>query len=208
METGFLGFLIQAAVISLSGVMAPGPMTTATIGQGAKSPTAGPWIAVGHGIVEFPLMLAILLGVGRLLHSPLAKATISAFGGIVLLLLSVDMLRGVSKSDAGSHHGSRSPILVGVLLSAGNPYFLIWWATVGAALMLQAAGFGWTGFLVFALVHWSCDLIWSTVLSVLSYRGGSFFGRWFQKAAFGVCGLALLVLGIRCIVDAGRWVAS
>lgn len=52
-----LTFLFTAVIISLSGVMAPGPMTTVTISKGSKSPYAGALIAVGHGIVEFPLCL-------------------------------------------------------------------------------------------------------------------------------------------------------
>jgi len=62
-----VGFLLEAVLISLSGVMAPGPMTAAAVGMGSKSPHAGAFLAVGHGIVEFPLMVAILYGLS-LIH--------------------------------------------------------------------------------------------------------------------------------------------
>ena len=54
-------FLGQVVVISLSGVMAPGPVTAAAIGMGARSRYAGMLLAIGHGIVEFPLMILIVL---------------------------------------------------------------------------------------------------------------------------------------------------
>ena len=66
-------FLFQAMIISLSGVMAPGPITAATIAAGTKSRHSGALIAVGHGIVEFPLMFLILAGIGIIFESPLQK---------------------------------------------------------------------------------------------------------------------------------------
>ena len=63
-----VAFLLEAVLISLSGVMAPGPMTAAAVGAGSESPRAGALLAVGHGIVEFPLMVAILYGFGVLLN--------------------------------------------------------------------------------------------------------------------------------------------
>jgi threonine/homoserine/homoserine lactone efflux protein len=89
-----------------------------------------------------------------------------------------------------------------MLLSIGSPYFIVWWATVGAALIIRSVGFGLVGFLVFAAVHWTCDFVWYYSLSVLSYKGGQFFGRIFQKVVFAVCGAVLLFFGARFIIDA------
>jgi len=62
-------FLLEAALISLSGVLAPGPMTAVTVGEGTRSPHAGAWIAVGHGIIEIPLMIGVRLRVWRCTES-------------------------------------------------------------------------------------------------------------------------------------------
>jgi len=179
-------------------------MTTVTIGEGSKSPLAGAHIAVGHGIIEFPMMVATLYGFERLYGNPSVKAVVSALGGLFLIWLALDMLRGVRRVETVSRSATRSPTIAGILLSAGNPYFLIWWATVGATLVLRSAQFGWLGFLLFAVVHWLCDLLWSTFLSVLSYRGGQFFGKWFQKVAFALCGAFLLAYSGRLLLDAAR----
>jgi threonine/homoserine/homoserine lactone efflux protein len=197
-----LAFLSEAVIISLSGVMAPGPVTAVTVGKGNESPHAGAWVAIGHGIVEFPLMVAIFFGFGYFLDHFLAQAIIALVGGILLLLMGIDMLRSLKQVAVSSKQDTRSPVMAGVLLSVGNPYFLLWWATVGAALIMRSVGFGWLGFALFALCHWLCDFLWSYFLSALSFKGGQFFGQKFQKALFAVSGVLLLFFGGRFIVDA------
>jgi threonine/homoserine/homoserine lactone efflux protein len=199
-------FLLEAAVISLSGVMAPGPITTVSIGS--KSPHAGAWVAIGHGLVEFPLMLLIFYGLGTVFQSTGARAAISLLGGLFLTWMGLDMLRSVRGVEANPREDARSPTLAGVVLTLANPYFLIWWATIGAALISRSLQFGLAGFLAFALVHWSCDLLWDDFVSLLSFRGGRFFGQWFQKAAFALCGAFLLLFSARSILDALRWISA
>jgi len=197
-----LAFLIEASLISLSGVMAPGPLTTVTVGKGSKSPHAGGLIAVGHGIVEFPLMIFIYYGLGTLLTRASVRAPIALMGGLFLLFMGIDMLRSLNEVTIGSSKDARSPILIGILLSAGNPYFLVWWATVGATLISNSLNFGWVGFSIFVPIHWLCDLIWLYFLSILSFRGGQFFGKKFQKILFATCGGFILLFGGKFIFDA------
>ena len=59
----FLEFSVLVIIISASGVMAPGPLFAANLVYGLKQGTkSGIKMAVGHTIVEFPLV--ILLGIG------------------------------------------------------------------------------------------------------------------------------------------------
>jgi threonine/homoserine/homoserine lactone efflux protein len=153
-------FLLEAALISLSGVMAPGPITAVTVGKGSESPHAGAWVAIGHGIVEFPLIALIFWGFGHLLNLNHVKTAIALVGGLLLLLMGIGMFRSIKRAEIGPRQYDRFPVIAGILLSAGNPFFLIWWVTVGAALISRAAQFGMGGLLAFALVHWSCDLTW------------------------------------------------
>jgi threonine/homoserine/homoserine lactone efflux protein len=88
-----------------------------------------------------------------------------------------------------------------VLLSIGNPYFLVWWATVGAALILRSVRFGPLGFLAFGLAHWTCDFVWDYLLSAISFKGGQIFGRRFEKGVLLACGGFLLFFGGRFIFD-------
>jgi threonine/homoserine/homoserine lactone efflux protein len=198
----YLPFLLETVVISLSGVMAPGPVTAVTVGKGNDSPHAGALVAIGHGMVEFPLIAAIYLGFGYLVELPHISTAIALIGGLLLLLMGIGMLRSIKRASAPAERYDRFPVIAGVLLSAGNPFFLIWWVTVGAALIVRSVQYGLWGLGVFALSHWLCDFLWYYFLSTLSFRGGRFFGKKFQEVVFVVCGIFLLFFGGKYIVDA------
>ncbi len=200
----FLTFLLEAVLISLSGVMAPGPMTAVTIGKGNESPHAGALIAIGHGIVEFPLMISIFYGFGYLLNLFYVKVVTAFVGGLFLLVMAVSMFRSIKQVEISSSKYTHSSMIAGILLSLGNPYFFIWWATVGVALILRSVSFGVLGFLIFALLHWLCDFLWCYFLSALSFKGGRFFGRRFQEIVFAMCGVLLLFFSGKFIIDAVR----
>lgn len=197
-----LAFLVEAVIISLSGVIAPGPMTAVTVGKGSESPHAGALVAIGHGIIEFPLMIVVFCGFGYLIDLPHVKEIIGVVGGLFLVLMAISMFRSMNTAEVRSHRYTRSPVVAGMLLSLGNPYFIIWWATVGAALILRSASFGMIWFGTFAILHWSCDFLWSYFLSALSFRGRRFFGKGFQKVVFAICGAFLVFLSAKFILGA------
>ncbi len=197
-------FLVEATLISLSGVLSPGPITATVVGRGSESPHAGALVAIGHGIVEFPLMVAVFYGVGHLLGLPYVKAGIAFAGGAFLLMMGVGMVRSFRQGKIESRERGRAPVIAGIVLSLWNPYLLVWWATVGAALVLRSVEFGVWGFVMFGLLHWLCDFVWSYFLSALSFKGGQFFGRRFQQIVFVVCGGMLLFFGVRLVIDGIR----
>ena len=159
-------FLFKVVAISLSGVMAPGPVTATTIAMGARSRYSGALIVVGHGIVEFPLMILIILGMDKLLKSTNTKIIIGFAGGAFLLVMAIQMIRNIKMTQNQDAKVTKArPIAAGIILSAGNPYFLLWWATVGLALAMSARELGIWAFALFAIIHWLCDLIWLGMLS-------------------------------------------
>ena len=192
--TAVISFIATVVMISLSGVLMPGPVTAVTLTGGARSPHAGAWVALGHGVVELPLMALIYYGVGALFKIAAVKTGIGLAGGAVLLWMGVGMLRDYRKVEAPGADGAgpkRSPLAAGMALSLANPYFLVWWATAGAALVTQSFQFGLIGFAILAGSHWLCDLVWYYILSIMSFHGSKFFGRKLQQAVFIICGLAL-----------------
>jgi len=196
-------FLAQAIVISMSGVMAPGAMTAATLAAGTRHRHAGALIAVGHGIVEFPLMAMIMLGMGALLRSAGAKIVIGLAGGLFLLLLARQMLKGLGKTTSPTgEHVRKSPILTGILLTGGNPLFLIWWATIGLALASRAAELGVLAFALFAVIHWLCDLAWLEALTIATFKGAKLLGDRGQRIVLSLCAVAMLAIGVKFIIDA------
>jgi len=165
-------------------------------------------VALGHGLVEFPVIGAVFLGVGAVMEISWVQTAIALLGGAFLLYTGVGMLRGIRQKGIAGTERSGSPIAAGALLSLGNPYFLIWWATVGAGLILRGTQFGILGVAAFGVGHWLCDLGWGSFLSSLSFRGGQFFGKRFQQVVFGLSGgflifysAKLLWEGIAAVVE-------
>jgi threonine/homoserine/homoserine lactone efflux protein len=205
MADGLIPFLLQSIVISMSGVLAPGPVTAAALAAGARRRHAGALIAAGHGVVEFPLVLLIMAGVGSVLASRGFRIGIGLVGGAFLVTMGIQMLRSASAPAAVADTGKRRyPLLTGIVLTAGNPYFLVWWATVGLTLTAQAMEIGILAFGLFALVHWLCDLTWLEVLSLASHKGSRVLGGRVQRIVLGVCAVALLGFGVMFIAGAVR----
>lgn len=194
-------FLLEVMLISLSGAMAPGPVTTVVLGKGSESPHAGAWVSIGHGIVEIPMMVALLYGLGRLLDTPYVKPAIALAGGLFLLFMAWGMFRSLRGGASAATQNSSSPVVAGVVLTVSNPYFLVWWATVGAALITRSVAFGVAGFVAFALAHWLVDFSWCYSLSAISYKGGQVLGPRFQTGVLLVCGLMLAFFGARLVAD-------
>jgi threonine/homoserine/homoserine lactone efflux protein len=202
-EAAVIPFLVTATAISLSGVLAPGPMTAATLAAGVRFRHAGAIIALGHAVVEIPLLLIIIAGAGQLFQVKAVKLTIGVAGGVVLLVMGAQLLIAVGKAaDNSTASDTRHPLLTGIILTGANPYFLIWWATVGLALATQAAELGLIAFVLFAIIHWLCDLVWLEALSLASYKGVELLGDRLQQSVQIVCGLMLLGFGVRFVYDA------
>ncbi|HOK65893.1 MAG TPA: LysE family transporter [Anaerohalosphaeraceae bacterium] len=198
-----LSFLIQTVVISLSGVMAPGPVTTATLAQGSRNRWAGTLIALGHGILEIPLIFLLMLGFAAVFEYPLTRTAIGITGGLFLIWMSFGMLREIRKPDFNPQAvSSRGPLMTGFFLSATNPYFLFWWVSVGLNLAWRAQAIGWSALVLFAVVHWACDLVWLTILAFSAFYGANLLSRRNQKWILGFCALALAGFGIRFLLDA------
>jgi len=198
----YAAFLIQAILISLSGVIAPGPLTVVVVGKGSHSPYAGAMIAVGHAVVEFPLMVLILVGLGPVLQYATAAAIIGLAGGLVLLWMAYGLLRSLHAGAEEESHRGASPLVAGMLMSAANPYFLVWWATVGATLVFRAWEYGVWQFILFGVIHWSLDLVWYFFLSSTSYRGTKLLGDRFLVGIRLLGGALLLFFGVRFVLDA------
>lgn len=198
-------FLAQVVLISLSGVMAPGPVTATTIAIGSRNRFAGTLVSVGHGIVELPLIIIITLGMGTIFQYESSKIAIGLAGGAMLIFMAVQIFRGAKKLGSNSGQVKKDkPILAGIILTAGNPYFLVWWATVGLKLATDAKELGIWAFAAFALVHWLCDLVWCQALSWASFKGTRLLGAGSQKIVLAICSAAMFLFGIKFAYDAAR----
>ena len=117
-----------------------------------------------------------------------------------MLWLAAKLLRE-SRVDSQLDEVNQSSIRAGIILSLGNPYFLVWWATVGTSLVFKAAEFGLLGLILFAICHWLCDLVWLWILSFLAYTSGDLLGGRFERIITIVSVIFLLIMGCRFIYD-------
>ncbi|MEM3736688.1 MAG: LysE family transporter [Candidatus Bathyarchaeia archaeon] len=195
-------FLASVVFISLSGVVMPGPVFAATVARGYADRNAGALVALGHGAVEFPLMVLIYLGLAQFFASSLVKAAVGLVGGGMLVFMGVKMLRFKGELPLGGLQVRYGSLTVGAATTGANPYFFLWWATVGAALIMSSAAFGLIGFLLFAIIHWLCDFSWYLFLSVIVFKSKRLWSRRTCRMIFGFCALLLIGFGVWFIFSA------
>jgi len=190
-----LPILLSVVTISLSGVMMPGPMFAVTLAKSYRSPWAGAQISLGHAVIEVPLILLIYFGFAQFFENNIVQLVLSILGGGMIIWLGINMFRAKARVIETGKDLPYNAFTAGILTSGFNPFFLLWWATIGSLLIMKFLDFGTTGVIVFILVHWSCDLIWLSLVSVLIYRTKSLWGKKFQEGLFITCSLLLVGFG-------------
>jgi len=197
MEQGVFMFplLLSVVVISLSGVMQPGVMFAMTIAKSYKSPWAGSQIALGHAVIEVPLMLLIYFGFAQFFRNMTVQLALSILGGGMIVWLGVSMFRARTEVAQRGKDLPYNAFTAGILTSVLNPFFWVWWATIGGMLVMKFLDFGAMGLALLIIVHWLCDLVWFSFVSILVYRTHSLWGRKFQEWLFIGCSLLLIGFG-------------
>ena len=190
-----LPILMSVVVISFSGVMMPGPMFAVTLAKSYKSPLAGAQISLGHAVIEVPLILLIYFGFARFFESDIAQIVLSLLGGAMIIWLGIAMFRVRAEVVQGSKDLPYNAFLAGILTSGLNPFFLVWWATIGSMLIMKFLDFGIGGLTVFIVAHWLCDLVWLSLVSILVYKTKSLWGHKLQEGVFIACSLLLVGFG-------------
>ncbi len=114
-------FLAMVFWISLTGAMSPGAVTAAAISMGARDRFAGTRMALGHALIEIPLMVLLLFGAARLLQLTPVKTAIGLAGGAFLIFMAVGMAKDLRRSgdvDVGFVKGG--PLTAGMVLTGGT----------------------------------------------------------------------------------------
>jgi threonine/homoserine/homoserine lactone efflux protein len=193
-----LGAVITA---SLSGVMMPGPMFAVTIAKSMKSPWAGIMIALGHAVIEVPLILLVYFGLRGFFQNEIFQLVLSILGGGVIVWMSVDLFRARRKIVKEGKDTSYNAFTAGIIMSGLNPFFLFWWATLGIKILLDFTNsVGEWALPLFILVHWMCDFIWLALVSFTIYRTHKFWGERVQEWIFIILSVALLYFGLQFII--------
>lgn len=195
-------FLGSVAVISLSGVLMPGPVFAVTIACGFQDRWSGWKIALGHALVEIPTIAVIFFGLSIFLKDDFLLAMIGLLGGAILLYMGYDVVHSRNEVLASCGTKVKDPFWAGVTTTAFNPGWLLWWATVGAALTATAVTFGWWMLPFFVMVHVTCDFLWEGFVGMTIFdTKGKWSAAWHQRVIAG-SGVLMVVFAIVFIFDA------
>lgn len=188
--------------IAFSGAMVPGPLLTLTIAESARRGSgAGLLIVVGHAALELVLVVGFLFGLQRFLGNPVVVRAIGVIGGAFLLWMGFDMLRGYARRVAlnppnGGKKIRLGPFAEGIVVSLSNPYWTIWWVTIGLALAIYSLKYGLLGLSVFYVGHILGDFIWYGLVIVGVVSGRRFLSDEAYRAILLACGLFLILLAV------------
>ncbi|TFG29866.1 hypothetical protein EU527_15205 [Candidatus Thorarchaeota archaeon] len=178
---GVFEILFAWFALSLTGALAPGPLTAAVVMQSSKyGRLHGILPMVGHAIVEVGIIAVIIISVQALTMSQLMIDILVGFGGAVIILFGILALREYRiKEDVQNSENSKiskSSIIEatsqGAAVSLLSPYFLLWWFGVGLANVTMLVGSLQVGvgtvFLAGVLIyitHVSTDFIYGAALT-------------------------------------------
>ena len=202
--SNIIEFAIIVIIISASGVMSPGPLFAANITYGLRQGTkAGIKIAIGHSLVELPLVILLGIGILSLEIFPEFKTIISILGAITLFVFAFIQIKSTLKKNEKSETKlKQGPIITGVLLSALNPFFIIWWLTIGLKLISDAmAIWAFVGILIVFVLHVWMDFVWLGSTAFLISKSKKIISNTNYKIIMLALSAVLIYFGITFLTD-------
>lgn len=186
---------ILGFVIGLTGALAPGPTLVATINASiAGDWTTGLKVSLGHVIVELFLVLLILMGLASV-ALPYTSA-IAGIGGIALIAFGALTIAGSRKATMRTTSTQTvNPYMAGFVTSAANPYFWIWWLSIGSAMVIAGLQGGLVLVGTLMIGHWSADIVWLTLVSTGVSRGRTIVSDASYQKIIALCGIFLILFG-------------
>lgn len=199
-------------MLALSGVLTPGPLLTVTINESLRRGfITGPLLVLGHGLLELALIIAIVNGLATFLKKDPVMGIVATMGGVILFWMGWEMIKQAKRTHFSlkeqSIKGVKTlhPILSGILVSLSNPYWTIWWATIGLGYMMTAMEYGLMGLVVFFVGHISADFLWFSLISYGVSTGRKVFSEKLYQRIVEGCGLFLLLFGVWFLVVGLRY---
>ncbi len=205
-----VNFVVTVVVVTASGALAPGPLFFGLLMHGSKEGArAGFSAAVGHMIVELPLVLALALGLLTIASQPAIRNGIGAVGGLgligfgVLQIYETIMNKPASAEKPKPRNLPASSLVLGVALTGLNPYFILWWLTIGSVLVVQALAFAAiVGVLIMYISHVWMDYAFLTALAHLGKKGKAIVGSRYYRFVLIAFGLILVYYGASFLFSA------
>lgn len=197
-----VSLILEVQVITASGALSPGPLTVATAGLGVRNGwKSGFLVSLGHMIVEFPLTILLALGLVSCLSENL-KRLLSLLGGLFLLYFSFLQFKSLKNVQLNVVERKENAIFTGVLLTSLNPYFILWWLTVGTKLILDFINvFSFYGIFVMYALHVWMDFAWLIFIAYAFYKGSRVNLSLLKLVLVGL-GILMVYFGLSFIYNA------
>ncbi|MBN2600327.1 MAG: LysE family transporter, partial [Candidatus Thermoplasmatota archaeon] len=202
-----LGFIVTVILLTASGALAPGPLFFQTISQGSKTGArSGLIFSLAHSLVEFSLVMLLAFGLLAVRNEVFIRTGIGVLGGVVLILFGLYQIMGSLKKkerDQEPQVSSHRLFFIGILFTALNPYFIVWWLTVGSNLILLALELAaFAGVIFMFLCHVWMDYVWLIAVSYFSKKGVNALGSTWYRVLIGLFGVILIYFGAVFLRDA------
>jgi threonine/homoserine/homoserine lactone efflux protein len=198
--TEIVFIFFSSLIIALSGAMMPGPLLTVTISESTlRGARAGPLLIIGHGVLETLLVLLLLTGLAPLFQMKWFFVIVAITGSVILGWMSYGMFRSLPALTIDlkpSGRGGKKILVSGILMSLANPYWFIWWATIGLAYLIQSSKSGLAGVTAFMAGHIAGDLAWYSAVSVTVSHGKKILSERIYRGVIGLCAGLLVVFAV------------
>lgn len=203
-----INFVLTIILVTASGALAPGPLFFETISKGSKiGAKSGIIFSIAHSVVEFSLIMLFAIGLITIANEPIVKLVIGLLGGTTLIIFGLLQVYKtiVYKNEENKYTKSsfRHLFLIGLAFTGLNPYFLIWWLTVGANLIIISLEFAaFAGVIFMYICHVWIDYVWYTTVAHLAKKGADIIGNKWYKTIMIIFGFILVYFGITFIYGA------
>ena len=202
-----LTILFSSFIIAFSGAMMPGPLLTVTISESVRQGGwVGPKIIAGHAVLEIILIIGVLLGLAPFLKNEIFFILIAIIGGGIMIWMAWGMFSSLQQLNINREANTKKQgniYLSGVLMSLANPYWIIWWATIGLGYILHSIKYGILGIVLFFIGHILGDLVWYSSISFAIGKGRNLFTNRIYRILVGACATFLTAFAIWLIYTGG-----
>ena len=201
---------VSSFIIALSGALMPGPLLAVTIRHASRQGfSAAPLLVLGHAVLEAGLLALLLFGLLEWIKGDMAVAMIALLGSVMLLWMAAGMAREArtlrfepaAERAGGAEPGTASggwlrTVIDGIVTSASNPYWSLWWATIGLGYLLLARGRGTAGVLAFFAGHILADAAWYLFVGSAVSAGRGWFTDRAYRVVVGACAAFLAFFAV------------